>query len=80
MRQARGPTWPEEEIDAEVDDIVGMIEIERQLEGSSSWIHCFQGTELRRTLLSIAALLSQEFSGVAFIAGSAYHFFSIHHS
>lgn len=70
MRQVRGPTWPEEEIDAEVDDIVGMLEIERQLEGSSSWKHCFQGTDLRRTLLSIGTLLSQEFSGVAFIAGS----------
>ncbi|OQU95620.1 hypothetical protein CLAIMM_01802 [Cladophialophora immunda] len=77
MCQVRGPTWPEEDIDAEVDDIVGMLEIERQLEGSSSWIHCFQGTDLRRTLLAIAALLGQEFSGVAFIAGYGTLFFSL---
>lgn len=70
MRQVRGPTWPEEEIDAEVDEIVGMIKIERQLEGAASWKQCFQGTDLRRTLLAMGALLSQEFSGVAFIAGS----------
>ncbi|KIX93765.1 uncharacterized protein Z520_10389 [Fonsecaea multimorphosa CBS 102226] len=77
MCHVRGPTWPEEEIDAEIDDIVGMLEIERQLEGSSSWIHCFQGTDLRRTLLAIFALLGQEFSGVAFIAGYGTLFFSL---
>lgn len=70
MRRLRGPTWPPEEVDAEVNDIIGMYEIEKQLEGTATWAQCFQGTDLRRTLLTVGCLLAQELSGVAFIAGS----------
>lgn len=82
MRRLRGPSWPPEEIDAEVNDIIGMYEIEKQLEGTARWAQCFQGTDLRRTLLTIGCLLSQELSGVAFIAGSVPRRlpFSLHYS
>lgn len=69
MRQLRGPTFPREEVEAEVNDIIGMLEIERQLEGSASWTQCFKGTDLRRTLLTVSTLICQELSGIAFISG-----------
>lgn len=69
MRRLRGPTWPPQEIDDEVNDIIGMYEAEKELEGKATWAQCFQGTDLRRTLLTAGVLLAQEVSGVAFIAG-----------
>jgi MFS transporter, SP family, sugar:H+ symporter len=69
MRKLRGLTYPEEEIQDEVKEIIAMDRIEKELEGASKWSDCFQGTDLRRTVVSVIAIMCQEFSGIAFIAG-----------
>lgn len=69
MGQLRGPTYPQEEIQDEVKEIIAMIEIERELEGSAGWLDCFRGTDLRRTTLTVMSTACQEFSGIAFITG-----------
>ncbi|OQU96574.1 hypothetical protein CLAIMM_02638 [Cladophialophora immunda] len=93
MRRIRGPTYPEEEIRAEVADIIAMVEIERELEGASTWADCFRGTDLRRTTLTVVstvygtfffqlsgvthAFLITVITGVCGIAGSISAFFLV---
>jgi MFS transporter, SP family, sugar:H+ symporter len=69
MIRIRGPTYSEEEIKQEIQEISAFIEIEKELEGSSSYLDCFRGTNLRRTLLTIGSTMCQEFSGISFISG-----------
>ena len=69
MRKIRGPTYPAEEIQDEVKEIIAMDRIEKELEGAAKWSDCFKGTDFRRTMLSIIAITCQEFSGIAFITG-----------
>jgi len=77
MRRLRGPTYTEEEIQKEVRDIAAFLEMELELEGSVSYLDCFRGTDLRRTLLTIGISLAQAFSGIAFISSYGTFFFSI---
>jgi MFS transporter, SP family, sugar:H+ symporter len=69
MRKLRGPTYPEEEIQSEVKEIIAFDRIEKELEGTAKWSDCFSGTDLRRTMVSVIAIMCQEFSGIAFITG-----------
>jgi MFS transporter, SP family, sugar:H+ symporter len=69
MKKLRGPTYPEDEVVMEVKEIVAMDRIEKELEGSTRWSDLFKGTDLRRTTISVIAILCQEFSGIAFITG-----------
>lgn len=45
-----------------------MVEIEKELEGSTGWLDCFRGTNRRRTLLTVTSTVCQELSGIAFIS------------
>lgn len=69
LGQLRGTTWPEAELDAEIDDIVAMFELERQMEGSKTYADCFKKTDLRRTMVVFAVAAGQTFTGYSFIAG-----------
>ena len=68
MQRLRGPTYPEEEIHAELNEIKAFVEIEMELEGAR-WIDLFRGTDLRRTCLTVFSTMGQEFSGIAFVSG-----------
>jgi SP family sugar:H+ symporter-like MFS transporter len=68
LRRFRGPTYSEDDIQHEFREIVAFLEIEQELEGSSSFLDCFRGTDLRRTLIIIGSEMSQAFSGIAFIS------------
>lgn len=72
MRRIRGSTYPEDEIQAEVTNIIAMIRIEQELEGAGTWKDCFQGTDLRRTHLTVFTIVCQEFSGISFLAASVH--------
>lgn len=69
MRKLRGPTYSEEELETEVREIVAFVEIERELEGATSYLDCFKGTDLRRTYLTVVSTICQEWSGISFITG-----------
>lgn len=73
MCRLRGPTYPMDEIHAEVADIIAMVELEKELEGATTWMDCFQGTNLRRTVLTVSSTVCQEFSGIAFISALVCH-------
>lgn len=60
MRKIRGPTWPEADITDEIQEVVAMDRIERELEGSSKYSDCLKGTDLRRTLVAIFVLVVQQ--------------------
>ncbi|KAL7904468.1 general substrate transporter [Trichoderma velutinum] len=77
MRRLRGPTWPDSEVQDEIKEITAFVELEEHFEGSSSWKECFQGTDLRRTALSIMTPVFQNFSGISFISGYGTFFFTI---
>lgn len=68
MCRLRGPSYTEEEVQKEVREIAAFLEMELELEGSVSYLDCFRGTDLRRTLLTIGISLAQAFSGIAFIS------------
>ncbi|KAH8891123.1 general substrate transporter [Thozetella sp. PMI_491] len=77
MRKIRGSTWSEEEVAEEIKEVVAMDQIERELEGSSSYSDCFRGTDHRRTRIVIMTLVVQQFTGISFITGYGTYFFSI---
>lgn len=59
MRKLRGPTWPEEDISKEIQEVVAMDRIETELEGSGDYPQCFKGTDGRRTRITILVLIVQ---------------------
>lgn len=67
MRRIRGPQWSEGEISEEITEIVAMDQIERELEGTSTYWDCFKGTDHRRTRIAILTLVVQQFTGISFI-------------
>lgn len=68
LMKLRGPTWPEDELGHEIDEITAMFELERQMEGSKTYRDCFRRTDLRRTLVVFLVAAAQEFTGYSFIA------------
>ena len=60
MWKLRGSTWPEEDIAKEIQEVVAMDRIERELEGSGDYPQCFKGTDGRRTRITILVLMVQQ--------------------
>jgi SP family sugar:H+ symporter-like MFS transporter len=67
MRSLRGKTYSDEEIDSELREITAFLEIERELEGSSTFMDCFRGTHRRRTIITIMVGVCNAFTGIPFI-------------
>jgi len=61
-------------IDHHLALIVGTIEHEREANESTSYKACFQGTDLRRTVIVIACYSIQLFSGNSLRGYSTYYF------
>ncbi len=66
----RGPTWPASELEQEIEEIVHMYELERNLEGSTTFADCFRSTNARRTRITVLVALTQSWTGISFLAGS----------
>ncbi|RFU26555.1 hypothetical protein B7463_g9780, partial [Scytalidium lignicola] len=77
LRKLRGDTYPEEEIEQEIRLIAAFVEIERELEGSSSFMDCFRGTDRQRTAIVIMVLVFQQLTGIGFITAFGTYFFTI---
>lgn len=54
-----------------------MDQIECEIEASSSYLDCFQGTDHRRTRITILTLVVQQFTGISFITAYGTYFFSV---
>lgn len=69
FQKVRGSSWTEIELEQELQEVVAFTELEKDLEGSSSYAECFKSTDLRRTLLGVMIMTGQQFMGIAFISG-----------
>lgn len=69
LTQIRGPTYSQEEVKAEIDETIKFTCLEEELHSSATYLDCFRGTDLRRTLLTILVMVGQQCMGVAFLAG-----------
>ena len=67
LRRLRGASYPEHQIHADVDEIAKHIRLEKELEGSSSFLDAFRGSDRRRTHIACGVLLWQVLSGISFI-------------
>ena len=77
IRKLRGENYPQEDLDSEIRETVAFLEIERELEGPATWLECFKGTDLRRTMIVTFCLVGQQFTGISFITAYGTYFFSI---
>ncbi|EGX89837.1 sugar transporter, putative [Cordyceps militaris CM01] len=77
LRDLRGSTWPEEELESEIREMSAMYELECSLEGSTTYRDCFRNTDLRRTRISLIFVVFQSFTGISFIAGYGTLFFAL---
>ncbi|KAK6369842.1 hypothetical protein LTS17_009292 [Exophiala oligosperma] len=77
IRRLRGKTYPEHQIHADVDDIAKHIRLEKELEGSGSFLDAFRGSDMRRTHIACGLLLWQVLSGISFINGYGTYFYAV---
>jgi hypothetical protein len=53
------------------------VDEDMELTSSAKWIHCFQGTNLVRTLISIGVFACQHMTGIVFVLGFSTYFFEL---
>ncbi|CAK7237015.1 hypothetical protein SCUCBS95973_009804, partial [Sporothrix curviconia] len=71
------PYMTEDEIEVELSKVVYMVQREREnhdMAASTSWISCFRGTDLRRTIVAIVPGTAWAMSGNILIVLSTYFF------
>jgi MFS transporter, SP family, sugar:H+ symporter len=67
IRTLRGDTYSEEELQDELQEIEVFVQMEKEIEGNSSFLDCFKGTDHTRTRIVIMILVCQQFTGISFI-------------
>lgn len=70
LRKLRGEAYTEEELEREMKDTITFTAIEMELEHSSSYLDCFRGTDLRRTIIAMVLFLGEQLMGIGFLGGS----------
>jgi sugar porter (SP) family MFS transporter len=61
----------------EMEDIVKFVEYEKATQRSTSYLDCFRGVDLRRTLIAIGLMTCQNFGGRDFLFSYGTYFFSV---
>jgi SP family sugar:H+ symporter-like MFS transporter len=69
LRKIRGPSYTDAEVEEEIAETIKFTALEKELDGSISYLDCFRGTDCRRTLIAAMMMVGQQFMGVAFLAG-----------
>lgn len=57
--------------------IRAIVERDIEVAQSTKWIQCFQGTNLLRTIISVAVFACQQLSGIIFVLGYSSYFFQL---
>ena len=57
--------------------IIKTVDEDAELSGKARWIHCFQGTNLIRTVISVGVFACQHLSGIVFVLGFSTYFFQL---
>lgn len=68
IQKLRGKYTAKAVLDQEIDECVAFTELEKKLDGSTSYMECFKGVDARRTFISILLEAGQQLMGIAFIA------------
>jgi hypothetical protein len=67
ISKIRGKTIPVEQLNREIDEVVAFTWLEKEIEKSSSYLECFTGTHLRRTMIACMMFYGQQLMGISFI-------------
>jgi MFS family permease len=57
--------------------IVKTVDEDMELTRTAKWVHCFQGTNLIRTMISMGVFACQHFTGIVFVLGFSTYFFEL---
>lgn len=68
---------PDVNISPKLAIIMKTVDEDMELTSSAKWIHCFQGTNLVRTLISIGVFACQHLTGIVFVLGFSTYFFEL---
>ncbi|KAL4959626.1 putative MFS alpha-glucoside transporter [Aspergillus stella-maris] len=66
------------DIEAEVAAIDRAVALEHESSShGASWLQCFRGTDLRRTMISMSVFICRHFVGIIFVLGYSPYFFQL---
>jgi hypothetical protein len=68
---------PDVNIGPKLAILVKTVDEDMELTRSAKWIHCFQGTNLLRTIISMGVFACQHFTGIVFVLGFSTYFFEL---
>ena len=74
LQQLYGPAV---DVSPKLAMIIRTVDEEAELESSTRWIQCFQGTNLVRTMISVGVFACQHLSGIVFVLGFSTYFFQL---
>lgn len=57
--------------------IVKTVDEDMELTRTAKWVHCFQGTNLLRTVISMGVFACQHLTGIVFVLGFSTYFFEL---
>lgn len=57
--------------------LIKTVDEDMELTRSAKWIHCFQGTNLVRTMISTGVFACQHLTGIVFVLGFSTYFFQL---
>jgi hypothetical protein len=66
-----------ENIEPKLAIIMKTVEEDMELTRTAKWVHCFQGTNLVRTLISMGVFACQHLTGIVFVLGFSTYFFEL---
>ncbi|KAF9885683.1 hypothetical protein FE257_012665 [Aspergillus nanangensis] len=77
LAKIRGSGYTPEEVDREMEDVLAIAEMQRELEASTSFLDCFRGSDLRRTVIAVTLFCGEQGMGIGFIGAYLTYFFAL---
>ncbi|KAL4885970.1 hypothetical protein BJY04DRAFT_205208 [Aspergillus karnatakaensis] len=77
FRRYNGEGFNVEAAMAVAETSIAKEEEAKKVQEGSSWLECFRGTNLRRTIIIVMVYISQQFIGVGFVSGYLTHYFRL---
>lgn len=68
---------PELNVNPKLAIIVKTVDEDMELTRTARWVHCFQGTNLIRSIISMGVFACQHFTGIVFVLGFSTYFFEL---
>lgn len=75
LKRIRPTTRTELELEAELAEMIAVLEEERSLDAGSTWGDVVKGTNRRRFFIALVGLFFQQYSGVSFMISYGTYYF-----